>query len=177
LRIGSVLAEAGDRAIDQFRIDPLQAVVIEAVFGKAADLEILDDDIGFGGEFADQLLAARRRHVDEYRGFAAVGGEEIGGIAAAAVGVLDEGRTPAARVVAFAGFLDLDHLGAEIGEQLRRPGPGENAGEIENADVGKRAGHGGLRSEAAASSACPPIRQMLGMRRRLQGRDRPWPKP
>ncbi len=39
----------------------------------------------------------------------------------AAVGRLDEGRPPGAGIVAGAGALDLDDVGAEIGEQLARP--------------------------------------------------------
>src|SRR5262249_56778705 len=41
-RIGSVLAEAGDRAIDQPRAIGREALVVEAEFGEAADLEVLD---------------------------------------------------------------------------------------------------------------------------------------
>ncbi len=36
-----------------------------------------------------------------------------------------------------AGPLHLDHLGAEIGEQLPAPGPREDAGEFEDADTGE----------------------------------------
>ena len=46
LRVGSVLAEAGDRAIDQARIDGFQAVIVEAILLQPADLEVLDHDIG-----------------------------------------------------------------------------------------------------------------------------------
>ena len=43
-----------------------------------------------------------------------------------------------ARVVARARPLDLDHLGAEIGEQLRAPRPGEHAAEVEHPDPRER---------------------------------------
>ncbi len=55
-----------------------------------------------------------------------------------------------ARVVARARLLDLDHLGAEIGERLRAPRPREHAGEIENAEAGEWGGH-----EILARSAQP----------------------
>ena len=51
-RIGSALAEACDRAIDQPGVDSTQALIIEPVFLQAADLEILHDDVGLPGEFA-----------------------------------------------------------------------------------------------------------------------------
>ena len=46
-------------------------------------------------------------------------------------------------VVAFARALDLDDVGAEIGEQLPGPGAGENAGEFEDAYAGEWFGHFG----------------------------------
>ena len=48
-----------------------------------------------------------------------------------------------ARVVALARALDLDHVGAEVGEQLARPRPGEDAGKVENANAGEGAVRGG----------------------------------
>jgi hypothetical protein len=43
-----------------------------------------------------------------------------------------------AGVVAFAGPFDLDHFGAEIGEELSAPGPGEDAGQLDHLDTGER---------------------------------------
>ena len=43
-----------------------------------------------------------------------------------------------ARVVAAPGPLDLDHFGAEIGEQLRAPRTGEHAAEVEDLDPFER---------------------------------------
>ena len=50
----------------------------------------------------------------------------------------DEGRAPFAGVVAAVGALDLDDVGAEIGEQLPGPGPGKDAGEFDDADAFQR---------------------------------------
>ena len=50
-----------------------------------------------------------------------------------AVGGLDEGRSPAPRVVARALALDLDDVGTEIGENLPSPGPRQDAGKLEHA--------------------------------------------
>ena len=50
-----------------------------------------------------------------------------------AVLALDEGRAPAAGVVARPFALDFDDVGAEIGEDLAGPGPGQDAGEFQDA--------------------------------------------
>ena len=47
--------------------------------------------------------------------------------------VLEERRAPRARIVAHAGTLDLDDLGAEVGEELADPGAGEDAAHVEHA--------------------------------------------
>ena len=73
------------------------------------------------------------------RALAAVAGEIVGRAQPAAVLVFHEGRAPAAGVVAGAGSLDLDHLGAEIGQCLAGPGTGENAREFEHANARERA--------------------------------------
>ena len=51
------------------------------------------------------------------------------------VGAFDERRTPTARIVARSLALDLDHVGAEIGQHLSGPGTGEDAGKFENAEA------------------------------------------
>ena len=71
------------------------------------------------------------------RALAAIGGVEIGGAEMVAVGALDERRPPAAGVVAGALALDLDHVGAEIGQNLPGPRPGQNAGKFEHAHSGQ----------------------------------------
>jgi hypothetical protein len=67
---------------------------------------------------------------------AAIAREVVRGVGrVAAFPVLEEGRAPLARVVAAARALHLDHFGAEVGEELRAPGTGEDAGEIEDANA------------------------------------------
>ena len=60
----------------------------------------------------------------------------------AAVGGGDERRAPAAGVVAGARALDLDHVGAEVGQDLPGPRPGQDAGELQHAQTGQRTRHG-----------------------------------
>ena len=125
-RVGAVLAEAGDRAGDETRVGRRQARVVEAVFREAADLEVLDHYVGVGDQRLDGGEVLRVGEVGDDRGLAAVARMEIGGVAAA-VGIVDEGRSPGTGVVA-RGTFHLDDLGAEIGERLPGPGTGEDAG-------------------------------------------------
>ena len=75
------------------------------------------------------------------RALAAVGGVEIGGAEMAAVLGLDEGRAPGAGVVAGLAALDLDHVGAEIGQDLSGPRPGQDAGELQHTQTSQRTRH------------------------------------
>ena len=78
--------------------------------------------------------------------FAAIGAHEIGRVAGVfAVAILNERRAPRARVVAFAGTLDLDDFSAKVGEQLAYPRAGEDAAHVEHADASERAFDWSLR--------------------------------
>jgi hypothetical protein len=50
--VRAVLAKAGDRAIDQARVDGFEALVVQAVLLQAADLEVLHQDVALGCHFA-----------------------------------------------------------------------------------------------------------------------------
>ena len=139
-RIGAVLTEAGDRAIDQAWICSRQAVVIQAVASKAAQLEILDDDIGPGDQRAYLSLSLGRGEVGNDRGLAAIGGVEIGGVLRP-VGIGDERRPPAAGIVTLGAF-DLHHLRAKIGQHLARPGARQDAGQLDDLQTREGGGFG-----------------------------------
>jgi hypothetical protein len=135
------LAEAGDGAVDQARVELLQAFVVQAVLGQAAHLEVFNQDVALQRQFAHQLGAARRGDVQRHRQLVAVGGQVIrsfGGVVARLV--LQVRRPPGPRVVARAGAFDLDDLGAEVGEVLGAPGTRQDAGEIQHAYAGKGSG-------------------------------------
>ena len=74
LGVRPVLAEAGDRRVDQSRIGGAQGFGVEAELLEAADLEILDDDVASRRQPADQRRAFGPREVDRRRSLAAVGG-------------------------------------------------------------------------------------------------------
>ena len=141
LGVGAVLAEAGHRAIDQPRVFRRQALVVEAELGEPADLEILDQHVRALGQLVHDAAAFLVLEVGFDRTLAAVGGMEIGRADMLAVGAFDEGRSPAAGVVAGALALDLDDVGAEVGQHLPRPGPGQDAGKFEDAETRQRLRH------------------------------------
>ena len=125
--IRSGLAETGDRAVDEARVDLGEARVVEAVLRQTADLEILDQHVGFRGQIAHQALALRLGDVDGDRLLAAVAAHEIGAEARVLRSRRNRERwSPAARVVAAAGTFDLDHFRApcrpDTASPTARPG-------------------------------------------------------
>ena len=78
--VGPGLAEAGDRAVDEARVQRAAARRVEAVAGHVADLEVLDEDVGLRGHPADQRLALGVGDVDRDRALVAVRAEVVGGL-------------------------------------------------------------------------------------------------
>jgi len=139
LGIGTVLAEAGDRAIDEPGVDGLQARVVQAVLLQPADLEVLHQDVAVGCHAANQRLAFGLGHVDRDRALVAVARGVVGGLVGiVAVGVLQEGRAPVAGVITAFGPLDLDHVSAQVGQDLGAPRPGQHARKVEYLDACQR---------------------------------------
>src|SRR5690606_7768274 len=141
---GAVLAVAGDGAVHQARVDGAQAVVVQAVAPQVADFVVLYQDVAARGQFAHQLLPGRAGDVDGDGLLAAVGGGVVGRVGGVvAMRVAGPGRAPGARVVAAAGALDLDDFGAQVGQVLGAPGPGQDAAQVEHAQVRQGAWRGG----------------------------------
>ena len=137
--IGSGLAEPGDRAVDQARVEAAQAGVVQAIACQASGLEVFHQHVALAGQFADEFLALGRGHVHGDRALVAVAGGEVTGVVGGRAGsVGKKGRAPVARVVTLAGFLDLDHIGPHVGQVLGAPGTGEHAREVEYAQVAQR---------------------------------------
>ena len=142
-RVGTGLAEAGDRAVDQARAVVLEVGVGEAVLGQAADLEVLHQDVAAGDQAARQGLAFGLRDIKGQGAFVAVRAEVVGGLRGVLARlVLEEGRAPFAGVVAFARPLDLDDVAAQVAEQLGAGRAREDTGQVEDAEAGERCGHG-----------------------------------
>ena len=110
-----------------------QHVVADAPFVERARLEILDQDVGGLQHLHQHRAAAFGGEVEADRALVAVDADEIGGV------LVVEGRAPVAHLVA-GGRLDLDHVGAVVGEDLRAIGAAEHAREIDHAQACHRAG-------------------------------------
>ena len=151
-RVRAAMAEAGERAIDQTRKFIFQIAVGQAVFRQRAGLVVLEQDIALRDHPPGQALTLRRCQVDRDRALVAVRRVEIDAVVEQffAVCVLQEGRAPAAHIVAGAGTLDLDDVGAEVGQDLGRRRPGQDAGQVENAESFQRTGHAGFQSGCGA---------------------------
>src|SRR6185369_10859183 len=119
VRVRTRLPEAGDRAVDHLRIRRGEARVVEAVALEVAHLEVLGDDVALRGQLAGERLALGLRDVERHGSLAAVGGEIVGRLDGLSGFVAKPRRAPAARVVTRAGAFDLDHFGAEVGQDLR----------------------------------------------------------
>ena len=78
----------------------------------------------------------RRRDVERNRALVAVDADEIGALGGAG----HHRRRETAGVVAGAGTLDLDHLGAEIAEHLGAGRAGEHAGQVQHPQALQRTG-------------------------------------
>jgi hypothetical protein len=142
--VGSGLSESGDRAVDKPRVQGRERFVVETQALETADLEVLDDDVAGLRQFADQVAPLGFAEVDADRLLPAVGSQVVGREQIVVVLAGHERRSPAAGVVALAGPLDLDHLGAEVRQKLRRPGARENAAQIEYAKTVQTSFHGRL---------------------------------
>ena len=153
LCVGPLLPEAGNGAIDQARVQFAQALVVEAIFGQAPHLEILDDHIGLHGEALDEGAALRRLEIRLDAALAAIAGVVIGGAEIFAVMALQKGRAPLARIVPRPATLHLHHVSAEVREQLPAPGTGENARELQHAEMGEGFGRGGQRRSPCGAAA------------------------
>ncbi len=123
--VGPVLTEAGDRDIDQARVDRLQLLVVGPHARGRAGPEVLDVDVGLGDQLAEHLRVRRFLEVQADRALAAIVGLEVRRIEAAsevAVGVADLGA------------FDLDHVGAKVGQGHGRAWPGDEGPLFEDPD-------------------------------------------
>ena len=139
LDVGAVLAVAGDRADDDRRVGLAHPLVADAEAVEHTGPEAVEDDVVSLHQPQQGLPPAVRFEIEPHGALAAVEGEvERRARARRLVGVIAVvGRRPA-DVVAHPGVLDLEHLGAEVGEQQRAEAAGQQSGEVEDPDVGER---------------------------------------
>ena len=139
LAIRAGLPVAGDRAIDELRVQHCQARVVQPVAGHVADLEVFDQHVGVLSQHSHQCLAFAVRQVDRDRAFVAVRAEEVGRFGAVGAHcIAQQRRAPSAGVVSYAWAFDLDDIGTQVAEHLGAPGPGEHARQIKHAHADER---------------------------------------
>jgi hypothetical protein len=126
-------AEAGDATDDEGRVDGEELVGGEAEAGGGVGEEVLEQDVGPGDEVVKEGAPFGPGEVQGEAALVAVAGEVV---SAGAVG--KERRAPGAGLVAGAGALELEDVGAEVAEHLPAERPGEDAGGVEDAHPGER---------------------------------------
>ncbi len=125
----SGLAERGDAHEDEVGVGLFEHVGAESPLLEGAGAEVLEQDVAAADEFEHGLAPLVAAQVEHDRLLVAVDrAVEHRGVAGF--------EPPVAQFVAGAGAFDLDHLGAEITEDLPGPGSGEHARQIEDADMG-----------------------------------------
>jgi len=132
-RSGPTRAERAEVAVDQIRLLGAQLVRAEPVALGDADAQILQHHVG---ALEDQRAQARRlagvAEIDRDAALVAV--ERLVGRG----GAVPPRRAPAARVVALLGVLDLDHVGAEIGQDHARVGRRDTVSELDDRHARER---------------------------------------
>ena len=157
LGVRAGLAIAGDRAVDEPRIARLQLVVAEARADQRARPEVLDEHVRVLDQRVELGEIGLVLDVERDRPLVAVERGEVAGehVIRAARALVQ--RRPAAHAVAAVGALDLDDVGAEIGEHHSGERPGGDLREFEDPEPLKRlcghrrrSGHATSLSSSAA---------------------------
>ncbi len=129
----SGLAKAGNARINDPRVDGRDHFIVDAEALHDARPVIFDDDIGGLGELQKGRPAGRVFQVERDASLVAVQVEETH-----AVGSLHLEAHRAARLVAAARRLDLDDVGAKIGQQHGAERAGHHLRHVEHFDAGER---------------------------------------
>ena len=126
--------EALERQVDDARMHPRQDVVAQPEALDGAVREVVDHHVRARDQPQEEGPAFRDAlQVDRDRALVAVQEVEVGRGA----------RRHAPRLVAVAGPLHLDHVGAQVGQEQPRRGPRDDVAELEDAHTleRKRGGH------------------------------------
>ena len=122
------LPEGGDAGDDEVRVGLIEHVRAEAPLLQRARPEVFQQDVRFRGELQDCLLAGLGAQVQDDGLLVAVDGPvQHGGVALV--------QPPVAQLVAGSRPLDLDDLGAEVGEEPPGRGGGNVVSEFQDADA------------------------------------------
>ena len=120
-----------------------QLRVVEAESGETARPEVLDEDVTARQQPAQDLGPLRAPEIEPDAALVPIDRQEVGRRAGPGCRFPDPWRTPAAGRVAF-GRLDLDDIGAQVGEEHRAVRAGQDRRAVDDAQAGERAdGNGG----------------------------------
>src|SRR5207302_672485 len=130
--VRSGLAEARNADVDEPRIVSGQPFVVEAPFGHLARAEILDQHVALHRQPAGERLAAGLFEIERQ-------GLLVAALDIPPQRVVAAGRTqaPAAELIALAGRLDLDDLGAELGPQSGAERAGDQTAHLQHPQPGE----------------------------------------
>ena len=147
----AAVAAARRRRDDQLRVRPAEVFVIEAELDHRAGAHVVVDHVALAGEAESEFAALGLRQVERQRALVQVHRvEDQPGVGADLLRRFLRARPdhrPAGQIEPLRP-LDLDHLGAQGGEQDAGVGPGPHPGELGDADAFERqgrAGRGGSR--------------------------------
>ena len=119
-------AKAGDRGVDEARVDALEARSIDIQPIRHTGAEILDEDIGLRHQLVEHGEVLRVLGINRDRTLIAVVGLEMRAVELALEGT--EG-------IARAGLFDLDDIGAQIGQDHPRRRAGDESAHFEHGYV------------------------------------------
>ena len=134
--IGTAAAEARDRTVDEPRMPRRHRFVVEPEPRHGARPEVLDQDIGTPEQPPQHRLPLLALQVEGATALAAVDRQVVRRLAP------EKRRAERARLVAPAGLLDLDDVGAHVAEALGAERSGDDAAEVDDADALERGGAG-----------------------------------
>src|SRR5947209_3694849 len=121
------LAEGRDAGHHEARIDRVQCLPAETPALQDTRAEVFENDVAVRDQPANDVLSLRQMQIERHELLVAVVDREP--VRAAVLG-----RPQAPQVVTAAGYLGLDHLGAELGHQRAAEWAGDHLGELEHPD-------------------------------------------
>jgi len=107
-----------------------QLRVLETELGREAGAHVGQDDVGAGEESREDLARVRMLEMKRQRVLAAVADEEVPALTSA------QRRDVTARLALER--LDLDHVGAAVGEDLPGPRHRDEVAKLDDGDAGER---------------------------------------
>ena len=145
MRVGPRLAEAADRHVHEVRTHSTQGCLADAHPLGRAGTKVLHEGIGAHHQAIEQLAASGLLEVEHQRARVAVAGREHGGHPAPSIAELT-------REVAAARGLDLEDVGALVGEHAGSDRSRDHRRQIDDPDAGERPAHGDHAGIPLASS-------------------------